>query len=231
MKVMKVKSNKVNVQLKYNFKNEISQELKAQLIEKVFENHKKSEMNCILAADGKVLKAHKSILAASSEYLKVNMCFHRNQFLLKFFSLQDIFSLGATENVTSYVFVPDSKYEDLVALMALIYDGKAQVTADQLARIERIARTLQIPVNLSEKIPAKKNVEQEQAKVDDVEETPVKINEVPSTCSSSGIDLPISETPRTSRIRFPASIEASSDENETTLMPQPVDPLAITKAD
>lgn len=69
---MKTKSNKFKVQMKLDaYKTEVTNEVKAKLMDKVFDWQKKIAYDCVLAADGKVLKAHQKILAASSLYLKV----------------------------------------------------------------------------------------------------------------------------------------------------------------
>lgn len=70
---MKIANKKVIVQLKFaeHFRNEVAAAVKPKLMEKMFNSIKKQPFSCILGADAKVLKAHKTILAASSAYLKV----------------------------------------------------------------------------------------------------------------------------------------------------------------
>lgn len=163
--------------------------------------------------------------------------------MVTFLLSQEIFSMNINaNNVSSIVLVPESKYEDMVALMSLIYEGKAQITANQIEGIQKIAKTLQVPIgDLAEKLQPMR-VEQmkepekmkpEQAASDELNvikqplakekeaETDLMVEEASVVKNQAMTSMSITETPRSSRVPFSDHIEASEDENDIMFITKP----------
>lgn len=137
---------------------------------------------------------------------------------------------NAGGNSIPSIFVPDVKFEDLAALVSLIYDGKVYVNPSQLPGVTKIARTLQIPTGTLQQTSDEQKQETEimkppeQVKPKEVDNDPPANsmaigdgaaapegeNEVVQ--AKKGTDLPITDTPRSSRIAFPPFEDSMDDD-------------------
>lgn len=124
----------------------VCDEMKSKLADKLFKIVRAGEPDCMLSVEQKVAPAHKIILSGVSQLLKVILAKLKSIFFMNFILyFQETFELDKSDKPSS-IFVPDSRYEDVLSLLALTYDGKIKIHVDQLKSLQKIAKTLKVEI-------------------------------------------------------------------------------------